>query len=1030
MKPIKIVMTAFGAYKEKEEIDFNDLNGNRLFVISGNTGAGKTTIFDAICFALYGSASGADRENSQMLRSHFATDEMHTSVDFTFQLKNRTYRVFRQLAHQKAGNKSKTGDKNELYEWTDNGFISIVDRQINTEVNQKVEELVGLTENQFKQIIMLPQGEFRKLLTSDTENKEAILRRLFETERYQAMHQNMKEKIDTKKEELNASKQRLSYYIESIENQLPKREDSAIYEVLQYDSPSALQVIKALEDEQVYFQKKNQEIEINYHQASQAYNKKQEEYRKAKTLNDKFVELDSYKKEYKEMLQQAEKFKTYETHLQQAEKANQIRPYEEQVRERQKELKDNANQLSRVQQTVQQAKQQYDEAEKQYDMLKAKETERADRQLSIKQYEEYLPIVQEIETMKKRINTEAAALKTTSQHMQKLTEEITAAQQMMKEKKETIKQQESLVDSLPEKQQKVLNLQNQYKAIKKVLDTKEAMEKTQQHMKTAEKHYKEIEIQYKEKEAIWLNHQAVVLAEQLSVGESCPVCGSDHHPYLATKTEGAVTKEALENLKQETNERFKHFTLTQSDYASSQNQYKQANEALAEENLNTAVTARTLEAVFEQGTEVRQQIEKIKNVQTTRNKEKENVEQLEQQLEKQMKEKEDLIQTYYKQHEEYTRRQAAYEEKWNRVPKELQDINELEQTINNMKKIAQEEEEAWRLAEKQLKEKEAAVTKAETTLYHTKEQQSKIQANAEQAKQTFQQELQKAQFTSAEVYEAAKMSTEEFDKRKEELMQYQKKTATLEEQIKELTTTLESKERIDVKAVENALQESKEMYERALKKWEQIKSVLKNLHQLMKDIKDTETASAALEKDVVKWIEVYDMIRGQNAKKISFERYLQIDYLDQIIYAANERFKQLMNGQFYLLRSEKQEAYGKQSGLTIDVFDGYTGQTRDVKTLSGGEKFIASLCLALGMSDVIQSHQGNISIETMFIDEGFGSLDEESLYKSIDALIEIQKTGRMIGVISHVQDLKSIFPAMLHVTKSKEGVSQTRFMVN
>lgn len=1030
MKPIKIVMTAFGAYKEKEEIDFNDLNGNRLFVISGNTGAGKTTIFDAICFALYGSASGTDRENSQMLRSHFATDEMHTSVDFIFQLKNRTYRVFRQLAHQKAGNKSKTGDKNELYEWTDNGFISIVDRQINTEVNQKVEELVGLTENQFKQIIMLPQGEFRKLLTSDTENKESILRRLFETERYQAMHQNMKEKIDTKKAELNASKQRLSYYIESIENQLPKREDSPIYEVLQYDSPSALQVIKALEDEQVYFQRKNQEIERNYHQASQAYNKKQEEYRKAKTLNDKFVELDSYKKEYEEMLQQAEKFKTYETHLQQAEKANQIRPYEEQVRERQKELKANADQLSQVQQTVQQAKQQYDEAEKQYDMLKAKETERADRQLRIKQYEEYLPIVQEIETMKKKINTEAAALKTTSQHMQKLTEEITAAQQMMKEKKETIKQQESLVETLPEKQQKVLNLQNQYKAIKRVLDTKEATEKTQQQMKTAEKHYKQIEIQYKEKEVIWLNHQAVVLAEQLSVGEACPVCGSDHHPSLATKAEGTVSKEALEDLKQETNERFKHFTQAQSDYTSNKSQYEQANEALADEDLNIEVTARTLEAVLEQGKEVRQQIQKIKEVQTTLSKEKKNVEHMEQQLEKQMKEKEALTQSYYKQHEVFTRRQAAYEEKWSRVPKELQDINELEQTINKMKKIAQEAEEAWQFAQKQLKEKEAAVTKAETTHYHTKEQQSKIQAHAEQAKQTFQQELQKAQFTSAEAYEAAKMSTEDFDKRKEELMQYQKKTATLEEQIKELTTSLESKERIDVKAVENVLQESKEMYETTLKKWEQIKSVMKNLHQLMKDIKDTETASAALEKDVAKWIEVYDMIRGQNAKKISFERYLQIDYLDQIIYAANERFRQLMNGQFYLLRSEKQEAYGKQSGLTIDVFDGYTGQTRDVKTLSGGEKFIASLCLALGMSDVIQSHQGNISIETMFIDEGFGSLDEESLYKSIDALIEIQKTGRMIGVISHVQDLKSIFPAMLHVTKSKEGVSQTRFMVN
>src|SRR5699024_6229347 len=156
--------------------------------------------------------------------------------------------------------------------------------------------------------------------------------------------------------------------------------------------------------------------------------------------------------------------------------------------------------------------------------------------------------------------------------------------------------------------------------------------------------------------------------------------------------------------------------------------------------------------------------------------------------------------------------------------------------------------------------------------------------------------------------------------------------------------------------------------------------------------------------------ELYDVIREQNAKKISFERYLQIDYLEQITHAANERFRLLTNGQFHLIRSDRQEAYGKQSGLAIDVYDAYTGQTRDVKTLSGGEKFIASLCLALGMSDVIQSFQGSISIDTMFIDEGFGSLDEESLHKSIDALVSLQQTGRMIGVISHVEELKTMVP--------------------
>ncbi|MDF2667835.1 MAG: hypothetical protein K0R67_141, partial [Paenibacillus sp.] len=165
-------------------------------------------------------------------------------------------------------------------------------------------------------------------------------------------------------------------------------------------------------------------------------------------------------------------------------------------------------------------------------------------------------------------------------------------------------------------------------------------------------------------------------------------------------------------------------------------------------------------------------------------------------------------------------------------------------------------------------------------------------------------------------------------------------------------------------------------------------------------------------------------------KKISFERYLQIEFLEKIIHTANQRLQRMSNGQYYLVRSDRLEKRGKQSGLGLDVYDNYTGQLRDVKTMSGGEKFNASLCLALGMADVIQSYEGGISIETMFIDEGFGSLDEESLNKAIDTLIDLQQTGRMIGVISHVQELKQAIPAILEVKKTKEGCSYTHFQVS
>src|SRR5699024_5114958 len=246
MRPIKLLLTAFGTYKDREEIDFTELGEHNLFVISGKTGSGKTTIFDGISFALYGSASGEDRDNVLMLRSQFADDDLHTSVEFIFELKDRRYRVLRQIGHVKEGNKTKTGEKYEFYELTNNGEVPRVDRQIISEINKKIEELIGLTQEQFKQIVMLPQGEFRKFLTSETENKEMILRRLFKTEPYQEIEQKLKEKQDKLKKIFNKDKQQLDSLTKNIVATIPKRSESSILQLLQEESYNTNQVLRGL----------------------------------------------------------------------------------------------------------------------------------------------------------------------------------------------------------------------------------------------------------------------------------------------------------------------------------------------------------------------------------------------------------------------------------------------------------------------------------------------------------------------------------------------------------------------------------------------------------------------------------------------------------------------------------------------------------------------------------------------------------------------------------------------------------------
>jgi exonuclease SbcC len=253
--------------------------------------------------------------------------------------------------------------------------------------------------------------------------------------------------------------------------------------------------------------------------------------------------------------------------------------------------------------------------------------------------------------------------------------------------------------------------------------------------------------------------------------------------------------------------------------------------------------------------------------------------------------------------------------------------------------------------------------------------------------------------------------------------------AAAAEGVVQLEQELANQSPIDTEPLEQALDGDKAELEQALTQLQTAAQYANEADRLRAAIAEAGGRCTELERQLEQVADLYSMMKGDNALKISFERYILIEYLDQILHAANERLRGLSDGQFVLLRSDRLEARGKQSGLGLDVYDAYTGQNRDVKSLSGGEKFNASLALALGMTDVIQSHQGGISIEMMFIDEGFGSLDEESLSKAIMTLIDLQKAGRMIGVISHVQELKQAFPAMIEVAKTKEGYSRTAIVL-
>lgn len=1022
-------MTAFGPYKYSETVDFTELEENHLFVISGNTGAGKTTIFDGICFALYGSASGSDRENQMMLRSDFAEDDTHTAVELEFELHGKTYRILRQLGHVKKGNKTKTGDRYEFYQKVDDGEIPCVDRQIVSEIDKKVEMIIGLTKDQFKQIVMLPQGEFRKLLTSETENKEEILRRIFKTESYKQIGERLKVRKQSGEQAYLKEKQQVDHYIASISTSLPKRDNSLLFDVIQEEHFNLNQVLAGLEEEKVYYSQQIIEKQKQYDEAYAHHQKQQEFYYQAKALNDRFRELEEKKARQIQLEQKIPAVKIKEEELKDAERASSIEMYEKQVAVWKREEKDKSNLVWQAKERKNHTKAELEKALERWNKEEGKKEEREKLRKTLDQLYEFLPIVKEIDTTKKELVGLYAKERESAKLLDQLKAAIEAKQKDQATNFERIKELDGKTASLYQKQSRYQELREKGKVLLSYTNLLKKKAELEKEVATKEKDFQEIKSHYKNQEEIWLNNQASVLAVHLHDGEACPVCGSVEHPNKATDNGQVTSRKALDALKTKRDEK-------ESVYREAKALF-QANEASLEEK-EVELTALQIEKeeavsnyneVVKEGKQLKVELDQLSKAADELRKLREAHELEVNKIKELQGRQEELNSTYQVQKEAYQTAKIRYEERINRIPEAVRELPVLEKNIRGIEEQKARLEKEWEAAQNALEQAKEQDTKATSDVEHVTKQLEETKEKREQSEKEFNQHLKEAGFLSIEEYEKAKMAKQDQENLKESIQRFLEELTMVTSQIQELSHSLKDKEKQNLVDLEEKLAQWKVNYEQA---WNQLHAAKEYEQQTEKWIDLMIEGNERIrkwEKELETITDLSNVIRGQNDKRISFERYLQIEYLERIIEAANLRLKRISGGQFYLIRSDRQESHGKQSGLGLDVYDTYTGQTRDVKTLSGGEKFNASLCLALGMSDVIQSFQGNISIDTMFIDEGFGSLDEESLNKAIDTLIELQQSGRMIGVISHVQELKNMFPAVLQVAKTKEGYSKTNFVL-
>lgn len=1029
MKPIKLTMTAFGPYRDKEVINFEQLEDHRLFVISGKTGAGKTTIFDAISFALYGQASGEDRQDVKMLRSHFSDDDLHTSVELIFELKGKKYRVFRQLGHIKEGNKSPTGEKYEFFEITDSGEVPSVDRQIKSEIDKKIEELIGLTKDQFSQIVMLPQGEFRKLLTSKTENKEEILRRIFNTYPYQKLNEKLNEKRKQAELNFSAVKDERDRLIGEIQSKLPAREESVLFQTLKQEHYNTKQILEGLELERHYYDSYVKEAELHKDKASSLFKEKQELYHQAKVLNDSFLELERLENDMQRLNDQKEDMAKREQRLEMSERANRLTVYEKQVLSWRDEVNKKEELSKQLNVKFEESEKEFRLAKEAYDEEEKKKEERDQVNVELNRYIDLVPKV-------KDLNKKLQEVKISEENVKKAKEDYETIknnhdQQHTEQKKlsEKIKELTEITDTYHDEDNKLKSMREQATMMKDYIDLKNKESMLSNQLFDAEKTFKEIQKYYQQKEQAWFKGQASILASHLHDGEHCPVCGSIHHPNKAKPTSDIPSKEELERIKNQLDEKEQIYKNLLADKNAIINQLKDKENDLLTFEIDPENIEEAFDELVLEGKELKNKVEELKQKKEKLEQLKVKYEKIEQQTTEMQAKLEDAQQILNDAERKFYSQKAVYEEVVKLVPEDVRNLNLLNAKVDELKQKKFELEEKWQGVQNRLEECKQKYTETKTNRENALKQLEEAKLKLSEAEKEFNQSLEKADFESEEQYRQAKLTEEEQEQLKVELDKYKQALLTTSNRLNQLKEQLKGKEMVDLEQFEQQMQEAQANYEQALDYFKEVQRYRLEVENLIKSINEASQKVEQYERKFSIITELYNVVRGQNELKISFERYLQIEYLEQIVEAANERLKRLSNGQYYLKRSNRQESHGKQSGLGLDVYDAYTGQDRDVKSLSGGEKFNASLSLALGMSDVIQSYQGGVSIDTMFIDEGFGSLDDESLSKAIDTLIELQKSGRIIGVISHVQELKTAIPAILQVDKTKEGYSQTEFII-
>lgn len=923
MKPLKLTMSAFGSYAGKNVIDFTGQQQG-IFLITGDTGAGKTTIFDAITYALYNQTSGGER-NGNMMRSQYARPETETYVELEFLYRGQTYRV-RRNPDYKITKTLKNGKIREQ-KVPHSVELTLPDGTVFPEkknaTDAKIIEILGLTADQFSQIVMIAQGDFLKLLYTKSDERKMIFSKLFRTDIYWKIQENLRRKSMEMDERIQENDRAFEQEKSRI-IPLPESEELPLDELVERLRERLKDALK----------------EQNLRRANvEELNKKITKYEE---INKLFRSLEKIRQTGKELEARQAESKERRQQIENARKADKVLVAEQQNLRQQQEVEQSAQAIAKMTETL----------ANDQEMFESLKTQ-----------------LQEVEAIKKR---EAADLQKKMLALEQSFPSYEALQNARSEEQQAKKVWEDLgktsEESFHKKEAGIAALKEQQKRQEQVVEqTKKNWEQTSLSASESAKHYEHM---YE----AFLKEQAGILAENLSAGCPCPVCGSTVHPDPAKLSDHAVTELEVEQAKKTRAAAEEKRDLAYLAFEAEKTEKQKLAQAVEKEEADF-VLAQTI--AKQQRKEAEQNYVSLQKI----------AEQIREKL---------VYPSLAEAKKQYAAMQKALEAAEQEIERKRRKVSELAEAMNTLKgqKLAEEENQktAKKLAVK------------------TEKEYAKL--------------LEKSGFVSEETYHLAILPERSRSKLEREEKEYesqclrqQSEQKLLEKQVsgKTYTDTTELNEQL--KAEKQALKEAEKTYMELHTAYENDRSVLQNCAVYLEKGKKLES-----EDQVIKSLSKTANGRLSGSAKIDFETYIQRQYFKQIIHEANKRLLTMSNHQFILkLKEEANTGRKTNEGLDLSVYSLVTDSERDVKTLSGGESFLAALAMALGLSDIVERSAGAIHPDMMFIDEGFGSLDAQSRQQAIEVLGELAGDSRMVGIISHVTELKEQIDRKLVVNRTDNG---------